>query len=173
VTSDLPTADSLNVREMRAGDLESVLAIETVSFSYPWRESDFLYSLEKPGGECLVAESAERLIGYSVGFRVGREYHLADFAITPGFQRRGLGAAFLELLVGRALEQSIGYMSLEVRISNVAAIALYQRGGFRQVAIRGDYYSQPKEDGLVMLKVLEGDLADWLPGTSGALTQAE
>lgn len=153
---------------MRPGDIARVLEIESVVFTNPWQETDFLYSMGKPSGDCLVAEVDGRLTGYSVGFRVDGEYHLADFAVRPERQREGLGSALLEQLLERLGDTDTGYVSLEVRMSNTAAIGLYTRYGFDQVAIRSAYYLQPIEDALVMLKVLSGELSDWLPATPSA-----
>ncbi len=155
------------LREMEAHHLPAVLEIEEAAFSNSWRRQEFEYSMRREGGRCLVALSGEAIVGYSVGFLVSDEFHLADFAIHPTLQRRGLGVR----LLGRVLEdlkgRSVNLVTLEVRASNAAAIGLYRGAGFQIIAVREGYYSLPKEDAFVMLKALRGKATDWAETESG------
>ena len=142
--------------------LDSVAQIEAVVFSNPWRRRDFEFSLFREGSHCRVAWLGERLVGYTVGFEISYEYHLSDFAIDPEFQGQGLGKQLLDLLLDDLDREKTHVVSLEVRVSNQKAIALYKKRGFQTLAIRKRYYSRPKEDALVMLKPLQGRLSDWV-----------
>ena len=159
------------MEEMQAEHLDAVLAIERAVFSNPWRLYDFQYALEREGSFCTVALSGRRVMGYSVGFSMLGEFHLADFAVHPELQERGVGRwllnALLEVLKGR----TINIVSLEVRVSNSPAIALYRKAGFQTVSIRRGYYSRPREDALVMLKALKGKFSDWTGGAFPPFSQ--
>ncbi|MBR85309.1 MAG: ribosomal-protein-alanine N-acetyltransferase [Rhodospirillaceae bacterium] len=168
-------ADELDVAvdltSMRADDLSEVLEIERVSFSNPWRERDFAYALEADHGVAHVVRMDGRLVGYSVGFQKGGEFHLADFAIQPGLQRRGYGRALLERLTGEVSALGLEAITLEVRQSNQAAVHLYTKAGFQTVAIRRGYYRHPAEDALVMVKALSGQLSDWVLRSASRMTE--
>ncbi|MDP6776388.1 MAG: GNAT family N-acetyltransferase, partial [Candidatus Latescibacteria bacterium] len=95
------------------------------------------------------------------------EFHLADFAIRPSLQRRGLGRRLLDRVLADLGGRSVNLVSLEVRASNAPAIRLYSGAGFQTIAVREGYYSRPKEDALVMLKALRGEATDWAEVVAG------
>jgi len=153
--------DSLMFYSMQVCHLESVVEIEQLVFSNPWTKRDFEFALKRDNAYCRVVFVGELLVGYVIGFFIKKEFHLADFSIHPNQQRQGLGRRTLEVLVGD-LSTLAHVISLEVRMSNVAAIELYKQFAFQTMAIRKDYYTQPQEDALVMLKPLQGKLSDWV-----------
>lgn len=142
--------------------LEAVLQIERVGFANPWQLQDFEYALNREGNWCVVALNGQDLVGYSVGFEVDREFHLADFAIHPTHQRQGVGRELLQCVLAVLKKRAFRVVTLEVRASNLRAIQLYTASGFNTVAVRNGYYSKPREDALVMLKALDGKLSDWV-----------
>ena len=148
--------------EMGAGHLDAVVDIERVGFANPWSKRDFENALSRQDSYCLVFLSGSRVVAYAVGFLVPNEYHLADLAVHPDFRRRGLGRQFMKAVLEGLPDRNVQVVSLEVRISNVPAIGLYRKLGFRTVAIRRGYYSEPVEDALVMLKTLYGRLSEWV-----------
>ncbi len=144
---------------MRKEDLQEVLAIESLSFSEPWTEEMFLHELPSDGiSHVLVARTDEgsgaRIAGFLCAWVVGGELHINNLAVHPGYRRRGVASQLLEEMLCRAkaLGATAGY--LEVRASNEAAIALYQRYGFKEVGRRRNYYDHPREDGTLMRKEL-------------------
>jgi len=151
----------LGFADMVADDIAEVLEIESVSFSNPWRDQDFHYALNRDGGVARICRVQDVVLGYAVGFRTGSEFHLADFAVRSECQRRGYGAALLQILIAET-ESTSEAITLEVRRSNQAAVRMYTRAGFQTVAIRQDYYSRPREDALVMVKALSGKLSEWV-----------
>lgn len=159
------------LEEMDETYLDAVLEIEQAVFSNPWRLKDFQYALAKEGSYGVVCLAEGRVIGYALGFFVMEEFHLADFAVHPDLQHRGIGRQLLDVLLDVLKRRPVSLVSLEVRGSNRAAIALYRQVGFQTVAIRRGYYSRPREDALVMLKALRGKLSDWLGGTVTPLDQ--
>ncbi len=158
------SAGSFVLEEMCEAHLDAVLEIEGVVFSNPWRRKDFQYSMSREGSYGTVLLADGRLIGYSIGFFALEEFHLADFAIHPDLQNRGIGRLLLEVLLDSLKQRPVNLVSLEVRASNTTAVALYKKAGFQTVAIRRGYYSRPREDALVMLKALRGKLSDWMGG---------
>lgn len=153
--------ESIRLELMAESHLDAITAIESVSFSFPWQRSDFLLAMSRENSFCRVVLFAGGVVGYLVGFVTGHEFHLADFAIAPTHRRCGFGQQALDCLLV-SLDRHIQVVTLEVRMSNAAAIGLYKRQGFQTMAIQRDYYRQPEEDALVMVKTLQGPLSDWV-----------
>lgn len=142
--------------EMGAGHLDAVVAIEREGFADPWQRKDFEDALDRRDGYSLVCQNGDRVVAYAVGFLVTGEYHLANLAVHPAFRRRGLGRRFLAAVLNGLTDRNADVVTLEVRVSNLSAIGLYRKLGFRTVAIRNGYYTSPTEDALVLLKALNG-----------------
>ena len=153
--------DKLLLEPMQVCHLPSVTEIENRVFSNPWRQCDFESALKREDAYCRVVVANGQLVGYVVGFFVNKEFHLADFSIHPNQQRKGFGQRVLDLLC-QELQGFSQVISLEVRMSNVAALTLYKKNSFQTMAIRKNYYTHPQEDALVMLKPLQGQLSDWI-----------
>lgn len=155
-------ATTLAIEPMTAEDLSEVVEMEQVSFATPWQKQDFDRALAQPGGLCRVARQEDALVGYAVGYRVQEEYHLTDLAIHPELRGRGLGGALVDVLLGELSGLGVRVVSLEVRASNDPATRLYKRRGFQTIAVRRDYYREPTENAVVMLKPMEGSLSDYI-----------
>jgi ribosomal-protein-alanine N-acetyltransferase len=117
----------------------------------------FLHELSAEGvAHVLVARADEgsgpRIVGFLCAWIVAGELHINNIAVHPGYRRRGVASQLLEEMLRRAkvMEAKAGY--LEVRASNEAANALYQRYGFRQIGRRRNYYDHPREDAIIMGK---------------------
>ncbi len=136
------------VRRLAYSDLPAVASIERRSFPAPWSLAMFVLELSKPSGICLAATEGERLVGYAICARYDRVWHLMNVAVEPELRRRGVG----RLLVERVIEESGRELqfTLEVRVSNREAIAMYERLGFRSAGVRPRYYRDNGEDALVM-----------------------
>lgn len=135
---------------MTENDLDQVLAIEAVSYPRPWLRQHFLDELASANSDPLCAlDQAGRVIGYICPMRLLDEAHILNVAVSPSARGRGVG----EMLVRRVLEDSgsegAAFVSLEVRVSNLAAIALYKKLGFAEVGRRRRYYENG-EDALMM-----------------------
>ncbi len=147
--------------EMIPSHFDRVIKIERAVFPAPWTRRDFEFARNRENGFCRVVMVGCEIAGYVVGFLIGREFHLVNFAIAPDFQRKGLGRKTLKAVFD-LLEKMAQVVSLEVRMSNCAAIDLYKKMGFETIAIRKAYYTHPREDALVMLKPLNTRLSDWV-----------
>jgi ribosomal-protein-alanine N-acetyltransferase len=138
----------LRLRKLTYGDLPSVIAIERRSFPTPWSLAMFVLELSKPSGICLAAEDDDGLIGYLVCARYDDVWHLMNVAIHPERRRRGIATDLIERLFEEAGPGA--RFTLEVRVSNRPAIAMYQQFGFRSAGRRRSYYHDNGEDALIM-----------------------
>lgn len=141
---------AVRIGRLTYGDLPEAIAIERRSFPTPWSLSMFVLELSKPSGICLAARSAVHggLVGYLVCSRYDTVWHLMNVAVAPGQRRRGVASALLERLFEEA-DPGCPY-TLEVRVSNSEAIAMYEGFGFRRSGFRRRYYHDNGEDALVM-----------------------
>jgi ribosomal-protein-alanine N-acetyltransferase len=136
------------VRRLAYSDLPTVIAIERRSFPTPWSLAMFVLELSKPSGICLAATAGDELLGYLVCSRYDQVWHLMNVAVTPERRRAGVASS----LIRRLVEEGGGALpfTLEVRVSNRAAIAMYERLGFRSAGVRPRYYQDNGEDALIM-----------------------
>jgi ribosomal-protein-alanine N-acetyltransferase len=138
----------LAIRRLAYGDLPSVISVERRSFPTPWSLAMFVLELSKPSGICLAAEDENGLVGYLVCSRYEQVWHLMNVAIAPEHRRGGIATSLIERLFEEA--GSGARFTLEVRVSNLAAIAMYERFGFRSAGRRRRYYNDNGEDALIM-----------------------
>lgn len=147
--------EPISIRHGVLADLDSIEALERRAFTLPWsRES---LRVEIGGGEnriCLIAELDGALVGYTMFWGVADEIHLVTIAVEPEMRRRGIASALLNSLLDSDLARDKSLVTLEVRAANTAAIELYRRYGFREVALRPRYYPDNQEDALIMLREL-------------------
>jgi len=140
------------VRPLGFADLPQVLSIERRSFPTPWSLPMFVLELSKPSGVCLAASRSERVVGYVICSRYEEAFHVMNIAVDPDHRRAGVASALLEGVIERAGEDA--NYTLEVRVSNAGAIALYERYGFRGVGTRRRYYSDNGEDAIIMWRAV-------------------
>jgi [ribosomal protein S18]-alanine N-acetyltransferase len=150
------TSTSHKIRALGFNDLPQVIAIERRAFPTPWSLAMFVLELSKPSGVCLAAvdgSDGATVLGYLVCSRYDRVWHLMNIAVDPGTRRRGIAGDLLHEMLERAgREQSF---TLEARTSNVIAIALYERFGFRSAGTRPRYYQDTGEDAVIMWRTAE------------------
>ena len=152
----------LDIRRLTYADLPQVIAIERRAFPTPWSLAMFVLELSKPSGICLAARREGRLAGYLVCSRYDTVWHIMNVAVDPDERRTGVATGLLGALLERVDDRRARY-TLEVRESNLAAIALYERFGFRTAGMRRRYYQDNGEDALIMWRTpatLNGSLAD-------------
>jgi ribosomal-protein-alanine N-acetyltransferase len=136
---------------MAEADLDEVLAIETAVYSHPWTRGNFADSL-RAGYACRTWRLGRELLGYFVLMIAAGEAHLLNLSIAGAHQRRGHGSALLREALGLARAQGARNVFLEVRPSNRAGQALYERFGFKRIALRRGYYpaQRGREDAWVL-----------------------
>ena len=131
------------------GDLER---LEKICFSRPWSKRMLAEELENACAAFLVAEDADsgQVVGYAGVLVMADEGYITNVAVFPEYRRRGIGAQIIEVFMNFARANRLAFLTLEVRPSNAAAIALYQGFGFEEVGRRKNYYDLPKEDALIL-----------------------
>ena len=146
---------AVTIRPARGGDLDDVAAIERAVFNDPWSRRSFVDLVGQPQVVFLVAVDGKAVVGYAIVLLTPPESELANLAVARLMQHQGLGRRLLSEAVGAARERGSKEMFLEVRASNVAAIALYSAEGFAAVGRRVRYYARPIEDAIVMRAALQ------------------
>ncbi len=142
--------DEIVICPMVEADMDEVLAIETASYPRPWLREHFQAELISPHAFPLTAFSADgRVAGYICPVLVLDEGHIMNVAVHPAFRGRGIGQLLVERIIADCRDAGAAFVSLEVRISNEAAIGLYQRLGFVGTGTRRRYYENG-EDALLM-----------------------
>ena len=138
-------------RPMRMDDLDAIMVIEPQIYLYPWTRGNFRDSLNS-GYSAWVLMHNKEIIGYSLMMMVLDEAHLLNLSIAKTYQKQCLGHSLLEYMVDIAKKNQMANMFLEVRQSNISAIALYENMGFNEMAIRRNYYlaASGREDAILM-----------------------
>ena len=140
-----------NFRPMQMDDLDAIMEIEPKIYPHPWTRGNFSDSLNS-GYSAWVLLLNERIIGYALLMMVLDEAHLLNLSIASAYQKQGLGRLLLEHMLKIAQNHHATNMFLEVRPSNISAIALYENIGFNEMAIRRGYYPSAtgREDAVLM-----------------------
>jgi ribosomal-protein-alanine N-acetyltransferase len=142
----------ITVRRLTYPDVPRLLAIERRAFPTPWSLAMFVLELSKPAGVCLAAVEDSEVRGYLICSAYPDAFHLMNVAVDPEHRRRGIARMLLsEMLETTGHDANI---TLEVRVSNAGAIALYEEFGFRAVGTRKRYYTDTGEDALIMWRAL-------------------
>ena len=144
------------LERMRPEHIPAVVAIEEQLFPNPWSQGMFEQEVsDNQLSRPRVATIEGAVVGYIVPWFVRDEAHLLNIAVDPAHQRRGIARAMLAELVAQCTTAGRRLISLEVRVSNHVARALYEEFGFRPVGIRKGYYEEDREDALVMVLDLQ------------------
>ncbi len=144
------TAVAIEIRVLELGDLTAIESIEQKAYPTPWSRSMFASELAKPTSICLGAFEGQDLVGYVINSRYVDAWHVMNVAVDPGHQRRGVATALLERLFELTRDDERRGYTLEVRVSNDDAIGLYEKLGFESRGTRRGYYTDNREDALIM-----------------------
>ena len=140
------------IAQMKPEHIPQVAALEKLCFSDPWSENSVASELHNELSLWLVALEGDTVAGYVGSQSVMGESDMMNIAVHPDYRRRGLAEQLVASLVEALAERENHSLTLEVRASNVPAIALYEKTGFAQVGRRKNYYRNPKEDALILRK---------------------
>ena len=144
----------MKIETMTDAHVEQVAALEKLCFCDPWSENSIRTELSNPLSLWLVALDGERVAGYIGSQSVQGESDMMNVAVDPAYRRQGIGEQLVTQLALQLKELGNESLTLEVRISNEGAIALYKKLAFEQVGRRPNYYRNPKEDALILRKKL-------------------
>ena len=138
-------------RPMTEADLDAIMEIEPHIYSHPWSRGNFSDSLVS-GYSAWVLLDGAKIIGYALMMMVLDEAHLLNLSVAKAYQKQGLGRLLLEHMIAIAKKHAAANMFLEVRPSNISAIALYENMGFNEMAVRRGYYPahNGREDAVLM-----------------------
>ncbi|HEX2427150.1 MAG TPA: ribosomal protein S18-alanine N-acetyltransferase [Gaiellaceae bacterium] len=142
---------NVELRRLEHGDLDVVEAIERESYPTPWSRSMFDAELRKPSSLAIGAfTDGDELVGYAFVSRYVDAWHVMNVAVANAYRRRGIASALLERMFEvTGTDPRRGY-TLEVRVSNLGAIRLYEQLGFEPRGMRRGYYTDNREDALIM-----------------------
>jgi [ribosomal protein S18]-alanine N-acetyltransferase len=146
--------ETIHIRTLIEPDLDAVLAIEQASFSSPWKRDHFLHEIAAPHSYPFVAEYNGMLAGYVCMTSLFEEAQILNIAVDPAMRGRGIARMLLERAFALAREMGAEVMALEVRASNMTAIALYEQCGFIRTGLRQKYY-EGRDDAVLMEKILK------------------
>ncbi len=137
---------------MESAHVAQIAALEKACFSLPWDERSVASELTNPLSLWLVALDCDTVAGYIGSQTVIDETDMMNVAVHPDYRRQGIAEALVQLLIERLKAIGSLCLTLEVRVSNAPAVALYEKLGFATVGRRKNYYQNPKEDALIMRK---------------------
>jgi [ribosomal protein S18]-alanine N-acetyltransferase len=145
---------TIDVRKLGVRDLSAIERIEQGSYPTPWSRSMFAGEIAKPSSICLGAFDREdgELVAYLIISRYVDAWHVMNVAVAPEHRRRGIASMLLDRLFELTAGEGRRGYTLEVRVSNTGAIKLYEQAGFRARGIRRGYYTDNREDALIMWK---------------------
>lgn len=142
----------LQIDDMRKEDLEQVSTMEAACFSMPWSKKSFEENLNRSDAVYVVARDGEKVLGYCGAYVILNEADINQVAVEPLHRKKGIGGKMLAALLDKLGKAGADAVTLEVRKSNEAAIALYESMGFVTEGIRKNFYEKPVEDALIMWK---------------------
>jgi ribosomal-protein-alanine N-acetyltransferase len=146
--------EKIVIQRMTEEDVKEVARLEKICFSDPWTKETFMEELQLKISIPLVVKLGEELVGYTCLWHLDDQMEVANFAVSPGYRRRGIGEEIMKRVLSEAKERGCKSIILSVRESNFAALKLYTKFGFVEMGRRKKYYRLPAEDALNMLKTL-------------------
>jgi [ribosomal protein S18]-alanine N-acetyltransferase len=149
----------VHIRWMIRRDMPEVLEIERTSFEFPWFEEDFIRCLRQRNCIGMVAEHAEKVVGFMIYELHKTRLHILNFAVGTGVRRRSVGTQMIEKLIGKLSSQRRTEISLEVRETNLPAQIFFRESGFRATNVLREFYDDSPEDAYVMQYYYDGDEA--------------
>lgn len=140
----------LSIQVMSVEDLDPALALERSAFLTPWSRESFLNAIQNPNGINLVCKHKKEVVGYMTSFMVMDELYITNLLVAIDYQRQGIATELLKSVIRIVRIKKGVHLFLEVRENNSAAINFYKKLKFQLVGVRKRYYSDSKEDALVM-----------------------
>ena len=148
----------MQIVSMTAEHVSRLAELEKLCFSEPWSEKSLTEEIDNPAACFLVAMQQDEVLGYGgmhtvLGYggmhTVLGESYVDNIAVFPEFRGHGVGRTLMEALIEKARENGGVFITLEVRTSNLPAIAMYRSLGFTYAGVRRNFYTEPREDALI------------------------
>lgn len=154
---------SFEIKRLSEENAAAVAEIEKLCFSHPWSEATVSSEIKSGFSDFFGAFEEEKLAGYIGGRTIAGETEIFNVAVSPEFRRKGIAKALIGKFIETVREKETQVIFLEVRTSNLSAISLYEKSGFVFCGIRKDYYTDPKENALLMRLAFDGtqEYEDW------------
>ena len=130
--------------------IAEIAEIERQCFATPWTDDQIRNSDDST--VFFLAKAEGKTVGYGGMYTVLDEGYVTNIGVLPAWRRKGIGAKIVKQLIDFSVEKHLAFLSLEVRVSNTAAITLYEKFGFERVGLRKNFYHAPKEDALIMTR---------------------
>ena len=140
----------INIIPLSKEHLDEIYKIETESFSDPWSKNMFLELIDNPLAVCFVATDNTKVAGYIIAYHIYDEIQILNIAVKESQRHKKIATELFDVIFEYAKKEKINDFYLEVRPSNVGAIALYKKLGFKVDGVRKNYYTNPKEDAILM-----------------------
>lgn len=139
---------------MTAEHVAGIKKVDDSCFESPWSLKAFESELENPIAFYFVAVKDDEVIGYCGYWWTFGEAQITNVAVSPEYRQKGIASALMDEMINHCREMDVFSITLEVRVSNNAAISMYEKYGFERVGLRPKYYNN-KEDALLMTKEIE------------------
>lgn len=144
----------IKIVSMEQEHIPAIAELEKLCFSEPWSEKALREELSNPDAFFIVAQVDGEVAGYGGMHTPWGDCYIDNIAVFPKFRKMGVGDAIVKALCQKARELG-EFISLEVRASNKKAISLYEKNGFEKAGVRKNFYSDPREDGLILTRTFE------------------
>lgn len=131
--------------------LDSLCELEKLCFTIPWTKGMFEEEIKSNMTHYILCVEGKDVIGYAGLWKVVDEGQITNIAVLPDYRRRGIGEKLLLKLIEDTKKDGISFYTLEVRESNINAISLYKKAGFKQNGLRKEYYADNKENAVLMV----------------------
>jgi len=147
----------IEITRMAESHIDQVYEIELTCFSIPWTKQEFFRELANKHAFYVVALENGAVVGYGGMWHIINEAHITNIAVGEICRGQGVGRMILNALIDEAEKREMIGLTLEVRVTNAAAKALYEKAGFTAEGIRPGYYADTREDAIIMWKHLVSD----------------
>lgn len=150
----------VKIRKMQEADLDEIAEVAAQSFQSPWSRQGFAEALPMENACFFIAEEECAILGYCGLYMAADECEIINVAVCPKARKRGIADLLLRALIEEGHRNGVRRFFLEVRVSNEAAICLYEKHGFSRQGIRKNFYQKPCEDAYVMNRIDEENMSN-------------
>ena len=150
---------SFTITAMQSEHIAAIAKLETECFSSPWSEAALTEELSNPDSHFLVAE-CDGIAGYIGVQEICGEAYITNVAVLESHRKKGIGRALIKAAADSAKSRNCEFITLEVRVSNAPAIALYESEGFELLGTRKNFYTSPTEDGAIYTKYFSKEVSE-------------